>query len=221
MLLVRERMDTSILDGAGPAAGMIADAGTGARASGPVTVVDEVAPIITGKQGDVIRLGVGSTVNAIDYVLFSDNYDNPSVLRDNHQIQFNNINLQEAGLYSVIFSTTDESENKSDNYTLYFDVKYNYAVITNSVEDLDASDLFTVSPNPSAGDVNIYVNLGDNETINLAVYNAMGQVVSQVVDGKVTTDKYHISLADQADGVYFVRMTVKDHIVTKRIVINK
>jgi PKD repeat protein len=186
-----------------------------------VNVTDDVAPKISGKNGGVVRLGVGSAVNAEDYLLFSDNYDSPADLRANHTLVYNNINLQEAGVYSAVFSTEDNSGNVSNEFTILFDVQYNYAKITNSVNDLDANELLTVSPNPSAGDVNIAINLGENETINLAVYNAMGQVVKQVVDGTVSSSKYTVNLADQANGVYFVRMAVKDHIVTKRIVVNK
>ena len=54
---------------------------------------------------------------------------------------------------------------------------HDYAVKTNSVEDLSLEDMLSVAPNPTTGIVNINVNLPENEVINIAIYNTMGQEV--------------------------------------------
>ena len=186
-----------------------------------VNVIDDLNPKITGKSGGVIKLGVGSQVDVINYINFSDNYDSPTDLRNNHTLIYNSVNLQEAGLYTAVFQTTDNSGNESDEYTLYVDVSHDYAVKTNSVEDLSLEDMLSVAPNPTTGIVNINVNLPENEVINIAIYNTMGQEVVNVKNGKISNGTYTVSLDNQTNGIYYVRMSLKGSIVTKKVILNK
>jgi hypothetical protein len=186
-----------------------------------VNVIDDVSPKISGKNGSVVRLGVGSAANALDYITFTDNYDAPADLLANHKLIYNDINLMEAGTYSAVFSTEDNSSNVSNEFTLYFDVQYKYDVITNSVGDITLDNLMSVNPNPTSGNVNINVNLPENEEITLAIFNTMGQQVALVKNGKAENGTFNVSLANQANGIYYVKMNVQDKIVTKKIILNK
>ena len=186
-----------------------------------VNVIDDLSPVISGKNGGTLRVGVGSVVDAVDYITFTDNYDSPTDLFANHTLVSNDINLRVPGLYSAVFRTVDNSGNVSNDYTLLVDVQYNYSVVTNSVEDINLEDLMSVNPNPTKGDVNINVNLPENETINIAIFNTMGQQVALVQNGKANNGTFNVSLANQANGVYYVKMNVQDKIITKKIVLNK
>ena len=186
-----------------------------------VNVIDDLSPIVNGKSGGVLRLGVGSSVDALDYITFTDNYDAPGDLLANHILVSNDINLQEAGTYTAVFRTEDNSGNVSNDFLLLVDVKYNYAVITNSVSDINLEDLLSVNPNPTSGNLNINVNLPENEVINLAIFNTMGQQVALVQNGKAQNGTFNVSLANQANGIYYVQMNVQDKIITKKIVLNK
>ena len=150
-----------------------------------VNVIDDIAPVITGKTGGIVKVGVGSTMDAINFVNFTDNYDAPADLRLNHTLIFNDLNLQEAGLYSVIFKTEDNSGNNSSEFTLYFDVDYDHQVLVNGISDLALEDMINISPNPTNGPVNISVNLPENEEVTISIFNTMGQQVASVIDGKV------------------------------------
>ena len=196
-------------------------AGNVTVATRTVNVVDEIAPVITGKTGGILKVGVGSSVNAISHINYSDNYDDRTVLLAKTKLIYNNINMQEAGLYTAIFTTEDASGNVSDEFRLMVDVDYKYAVKTNGVDELSLEDLISVYPNPTSGAVNIAVDLPENEDISLVIYNAMGQEIVLVQDGKVSNGSYSVDLSSQVEGIYFVRMTVKGAIVTKRIVLNK
>ena len=185
-----------------------------------VNVIDDIAPEITGKLGGIVRLGVGSTVDAIDFVNFSDNYDAPADLRTNHILVFNDLNLQEAGLYSVVFKTEDNSGNRSREFTLYFDVNYNYEVVVNGINDLALADMINVSPNPTNGPVNISVNLPENEEVSIAIFNTMGQQVATVANGKVSNGSFSVNLQGNTNGMYYVKMNLNGTIVTKKIILN-
>jgi len=186
-----------------------------------VNVIDDLNPQITGKNGGVLKLGVGSQVDAINYINFSDNYDSPADLRNNHTLVYNDINLQEAGTYSAVFQTQDNSGNESEEYTLIVDVRYDYETKTNSIEDLSLEDMLNISPNPTTGLVNINVNLPENEAINIAVYNTMGQEVVNVKNGKISNGTYTVTLENQTNGIYYVKMSLKGAIVTKKVLLNK
>ena len=195
-------------------------AGNTSTAIRTVNVIDDLKPTITGKRGPIVKLGVGSQVDAIDYVLFADNYDVPTDLAANHTVVSNDLNLQEAGIYSVVFKTEDNSGNESDNYVLFFEVGYQFEKEINSVNTVSLDDLLAVSPNPTSGQLNISVNLPENEVINLAIFNTVGQEVLAVTNGKVSNSNYTVDLNDQANGIYYVKMNVKGTIVTKKIVLN-
>jgi PKD repeat protein len=186
-----------------------------------VNVIDDVSPVVSGKNGGVIKVGVGSAINAIDFITFTDNYDAPADLLANHILVSNDINLMEAGLYSAVFKTEDNSGNVSNDFTLLLDVQYKYDVITNSVGDITLDNLMSVNPNPTSGNVNINVNLPENEEITLAIFNTMGQQVALVKNGKAENGTFNVSLANQANGIYYVKMNVQDKIVTKKIILNK
>ncbi|MDG1757116.1 MAG: DUF5011 domain-containing protein, partial [Bacteroidia bacterium] len=185
-----------------------------------VNVIDDIAPEITGKLGGIIRLGVGSQVDAINFVNFSDNYDAPADLRTNHTLVFNDLNLQEAGIYSVVFRTEDNSGNRSREFTLYFDVNYDYEIVVNGINDLALADMINVSPNPTNGPVNISVNLPENEEVSIAIFNTMGQQIAEVANGKVTNGSFSVNLQGNTNGMYYVKMNLKGTIVTKKIILN-
>ena len=184
-------------------------------------VTDNINPVIAGKNGGVLRVGVGSSVNAIDYILFSDNYDAPATLKANHILVYNDINLAVAGIYTAVFRTEDNSGNLSDDYTLYVDCEYTYEVITGSVNDIAMDDLLSVYPNPTTGVIILNTNLPENQEVNIAVYNTMGQEVAAVQNGKVSNGQYTIDLANHANGIYYVKMNLNGNIITKKVVLNK
>lgn len=196
-------------------------AGNVATKTRTVMVVDNEAPVISGKNGNILKLGVGSNYNAVNALNFRDNYDSPADLLGNLTTTHNNINLEEAGIYSLVVQTEDNSGNVSNEYTLTVDVRHSYEVKSASINDISIDDLLNVAPNPTSGILNINVNLPENEEINLAIFNALGQQVVLVENGAISNNKYTVNLNNQSNGIYYVKMNVKGSIVTKKIILNK
>ena len=115
----------------------------------------------------------------------------------------------------------DNSDNKSEIFTLYVDVQHKYEQSTNSINDLSLENMLTIAPNPTRGAVNINVNLPEKEEINIAIFNSLGQQVVLVQNGAVSNNSYNVSLANQANGIYYVKMNVKGSIITKKVMLNK
>lgn len=186
-----------------------------------VHVVDNEAPTLSGKQGGVIRIGVGSAFNAQNFVLFADNYDSPADLIANHTLDYNDINVWEPGLYSAVFTTQDNSGNTSNSFTLYVEVSHDYFRLTNGIEDLALENILNVAPNPTSGIFNINVNLPENEDIALNVFNAYGKKVMEVANGNIQKGAYTVDISNNANGIYYVQMNVQGTILTKKVVLNK
>ncbi|MEY2923597.1 MAG: hypothetical protein RLZZ337_137 [Bacteroidota bacterium] len=208
--------------------GTYADTYTATDAAGNVStkvrtvhVVDQEAPVITGKVGGVLRVGVGSSFNILDYILFNDNYDAPADLIANSTLVYNDINTWEKGFYTAVFKTEDNSGNESDEFTLYVDVNYDYFPIKGSVNDLSLENMLNVSPNPTTGLFTINVNLPENEEIAISVYNAMGQEVVNVARGEINNASYAVDLTNNANGIYYVKMNVNGTVLTKKVVLNR
>lgn len=186
-----------------------------------VHVVDNEDPKITGKAGGVLRVGVGSQFNAVDYVLFSDNYDSPADLIANSTLVYNDINVYEEGLYTAVFETVDNSGNESNQFTLYVDVDYNHFPLKGSVADLKLENILNVSPNPTTGAFKLSVNLPENEEIAINVYDAMGKKIVDVVNGSIDKGSYSVDISNNANGVYYVQMNIQGTILTKKVVLNR
>ena len=101
------------------------------------------------------------------------------------------------------------------------DCRYTYDVVTGSVNDIAMDDLLSVYPNPTTGVIILNTNLPENQEVNIAVYNTMGQEVAAVQNGKVSNGQYSIDLTNQSNGIYYVKMNLNGNIITKKVVLNK
>ena len=93
---------------------------------------------------------------------------------------------------------------------------YEYSDI--SVEEINYDDLITVYPNPNNGE--LYISFGDIITsqVTISIYNFDGMKMMQSTENG---DVVHYSVNTLASGIYFVRITGKDFVVTKKFVLNK
>lgn len=93
---------------------------------------------------------------------------------------------------------------------------YEYSDI--SVEEINYDDLITVYPNPNNGE--LYISFGDIITsqVTISIYNFDGMKMMQSTENG---DVVHYSVNTLANGIYFVKITGKDFVVTKKFVLNK
>lgn len=79
---------------------------------------------------------------------------------------------------------------------------------------------FLVSPNPSNGNFNVRVTLGQFSRVTVRVYNVIGQLLLQYQDDAVLEREYPIALQNQAKGIYMVQLIVGREVLNTRLVIN-
>lgn len=184
-----------------------------------IRVVDREVPQIFGKDGAILTVGYLSVFSVTDRLVFSDNETSPQVLKDNAVEIFNNLNVYNRGLYSIILQTTDNSGNVSDPFTLLVRVDPDHFRL--GVDNLEVEKGMKVYPNPTTGIFNVKVDIPANETIQVGVYDAAGSELQNVVSNTMNQGHYEVNLNGYAAGVYLVRMQIQDQIITKKVILNK
>ena len=79
---------------------------------------------------------------------------------------------------------------------------------------------FKIYPNPSNGNVNIEV-ANNNENLVVEIFNAVGAKVATVNTNNANNGIFNINLAEQAAGLYIVKVTAANQTVAQRITITK
>lgn len=78
-----------------------------------------------------------------------------------------------------------------------------------------------VYPNPAEGAANLNINLKNNASVNMAVYNVFGQEVMHIIDQKLTAGNHTINFDVTAlpAGTYIYKVTVGNDILANRFVV--
>lgn len=123
--------------------------------------------------------------------------------------------INEAGNARLTCTITGECGEATARIIIYTE-GYEYSDI--SVEEINYDDLITVYPNPNNGE--LYISFGDiiTSSVTISIYNFDGMKMMQSTENG---DVVHYSVNTLASGIYFVRITGKDFVVTKKFVLNK
>ncbi len=104
-----------------------------------------------------------------------------------------------------------------DKHNVVMNVEYFNGYYTGIDNKLNPESNTLLYPNPSDGEITIEMPKGDYDNENLiSVYNSVGSLVWQ---NSTPDNVIHIDLSQQAKGVYFVKITNKNSILTKKLVL--
>lgn len=85
-------------------------------------------------------------------------------------------------------------------------------VLTGTPENQAMLFQLSVYPNPVAGELFIDIDSDTPETVNLVLYNSMGQEIKELFSGEKISGRHHFEFdaADllHADGIYFIRASI-------------
>lgn len=90
-----------------------------------------------------------------------------------------------------------------------------------SIVELSYDKMISVFPNPSNGEV--YIGYNDrlvSKDIVISIYSYNGMLIDQI-KANTDTNVTHYSMKDMSNGLYIVKITGNDFVVTKRFVLNK
>ncbi len=112
--------------------------------------------------------------------------------------------------------TTECGSTKSERFIYTED--YNQG---QSVDEINYDKMISVFPNPSNGEV--YIGYNEklvSKDIVISIYNYNGMLIDQI-KANTDTNVTHYSMKDMSNGLYIVKITGNDFVVTKRFVLNK
>jgi len=120
------------------------------------------------------------------------------------------------GVYQVVLTVQNEHGEEHMIKDAFIDV------LPNGVRSLNSNFDVKVFPNPYKGKTSIAYALIKQTDVKIEVYNSLGELVTTIVNEKQTSGsyKYQFSAADNgfAQGVYYLRMTINNEVITKRII---
>jgi hypothetical protein len=175
-----------------------------------VQVIDDQNPIITGKNGGVVKILINSTYDPSDYINLSDNYDAPSSLLYSLVILYNDVDATTVGLYSTVFHVTDLSGNSSNEYTLLTEVKQ-----TLSISKLTRDEIVNIYPNPSSGSVSIQSM--HHKIVSISLVNCLGEYVYKE---HFNSQEVQLDLSYLPSGIYILEIASDSLLTQKRLIIN-
>ena len=79
----------------------------------------------------------------------------------------------------------------------------------------------SVFPNPTDGNINVYLKLKTNDDVNIRVFNPIGQLITSQNSTNTNGGTYNFDLSGQATGLYFVEVNAGSLTKTFKIVVTK
>lgn len=118
-----------------------------------------------------------------------------------------------------LFNAEMELKYEQENAPVFVSDATNKApqLVTNK---LQAEDL-TVMPNPTRGITTVALDLDQEQTINLEVFSPAGQLVKHIPLGKTQNIRLPIDLSDLSNGLYILKATGEQSVITKKIILQQ
>ncbi|HWB64851.1 MAG TPA: T9SS type A sorting domain-containing protein, partial [Chitinophagales bacterium] len=89
------------------------------------------------------------------------------------------------------------------------------------VGEINTDMRFDVYPNPNNGNLNVDVALPGIQDIAIEIYNELGQRLLTKSESRFYSGTLQFNLSTYAPGLYFVKLTGKDHSVARKIILQK
>ncbi|MCB0736904.1 MAG: DUF5011 domain-containing protein, partial [Bacteroidetes bacterium] len=189
------------------------ESGNSTTVSRNIKVVDREAPMLTFTANPVVI----NRWQAFDPMtnagaMPTDNYYGETELTVS--IINSDLDVTSAGAYKVEFQVEDPSGNQASNVLDVWVLES-----TSSISETEfVADIY---PNPTNGLLNINVEFENAAQTNVAVLNAMGQVVMNVSNGITQTINESIDLSQLGSGIYYVRIVNSNFQLLEKVVVSK
>ncbi len=148
------------------------------------------------------------------------------LVTDSNTVRFTN-HSSNGGDYRWDFGDGGQSVEKDPAHNYSVSGQYTVTLITNSCNQSDTSIQLVWVPAPVSipGAVSLYpnpviskltVDLAGNQLQQLAVFNSMGQQLAPAIHAAGNT--FTLDLSKWPPGTYFIRLNLKDQVITKKII---
>jgi hypothetical protein len=109
--------------------------------------------------------------------------------------------------------------NRGNN--LYLDYINLFDGLTSSLGEIDVMDNLNIYPNPTEGDLTLTYSLDRLTDLTIDVLDLSGRVVQEIESGSKAPGEHvdRIDLRDYPQGMYVIRLSGRNQVVTKRVVV--
>ncbi len=93
--------------------------------------------------------------------------------------------------------------------------------IVTGIEEFEDIQLYNVYPNPNSGKFYVSVDLQSASNIQIEILSVSGQLIKTIKEQKVTSQIFEIEVPEILAGVYLIKLTTSDNVLTRRVLISK
>jgi PKD repeat protein len=119
-------------------------------------------------------------------------------------------NYSSVGTYTVVLTVTLGNCTATDTIIIIVEA-------TNSISEISLENAVSLYPNPTNGTFYLEIDMLKAKDLNIAIYNVLGEIVTQFAEKKVKTQRFTLQLDDHSNGFYFINIRSENESVTKRI----
>ncbi len=101
----------------------------------------------------------------------------------------------------------------------FLDTCYTVLPGMSAVVDLEGTNQFSLFPNPASSLVTLEVDLETNDLFTVQVMGSLGQILLEYSD--IRTKQVSLELNDFSSGIYFVKLTIGEQQLVKKLVVAK
>lgn len=181
-----------------------------------IKVVDRIAPQLTAP---VISACINTPFWALSGLIIKDNYYSANDLKDLVKVVSSNVNIFEAGTYTIVYQVTDPSGNSSMAVTREVVVDYapNCQNTFLGVDD-ELKNAIKVFPNPTSDLLNINSAKAVSD-VRIQLVNTVGQVVLEDVKSFNAQEVQGINVSELPAGIYYLTLTAEADSYTTAVMI--
>ncbi|MDC0230743.1 M43 family zinc metalloprotease [Aureispira] len=99
------------------------------------------------------------------------------------------------------------------------DINITNTLIASSGEKLKQKNKLLVYPNPTSEILNIDITMSIKNDIKIMVFNALGQLMTQIKETSVLNGNYKVNMSDMSKGVYEVKVVTEDEIISNKVLL--
>lgn len=90
-----------------------------------------------------------------------------------------------------------------------------------STNTLDYLNNLSIHPNPTQGNLMINIELAKAANVGITVHTITGLLIADLGNESTTQQTQTIDLSSYAEGMYFVRFVIDNHVITKKVILMK
>lgn len=102
-----------------------------------------------------------------------------------------------------------------------FNKAFKYSEIIYKTCDKIKEPSITVLPNPNSGNFNVTFNDYEEEVATIKITNTLGQIVDEFsLSINNTSNTFNLLMKEPKAGVYYITITIKNDMITKKVIVN-